>query len=161
MPGRIGFDPATADHSTAQYRVGELFHQEGKWYRYIKNIDLDSADGEVAHMNLATGVWETTTDVSASLSTGAGQQIGVGVHVGVITAGNYGFIQVSGVHTGVKCADGSTTFGIGDQVMPHATVDGEINIWDDADEPGPIGVSLTAVTSGSPTTAAIWLKGLI
>lgn len=119
---QISFDPTTANHSTAQYSVGGLYTgPTGKVYRYVKVVDLALAAGDVAIFTATEGT--VTKDY-----TGGTAHIGcvAGVALGVISVGQYGFIQTQGYCSSVN-VDAACVAGSG-LVVP-ATADGRADLY--------------------------------
>lgn len=94
MSGRIGYDPATANHQTAQFRVGEEFQQDGKTYRYVqfKEVDVVALAAGSCVQWVSNGL--VTGDISASAAAAIGECAGVCVHAP--TDDYFGFIQTGG-----------------------------------------------------------------
>lgn len=125
----------TADDASAKEQLGKLFvdYSNGKMYRYVLVEDAALATGDVVEYSDTTG-YEVSNDRSGGASLG---RFVAGVAVTSITDAQYGWIQVSGVHTAVK-TDGAVAAG--DRLVPHATADGQA----DTEAAG----STVAVTSG-------------
>lgn len=100
-------DIESQDSAEPIFTVGGLYENAGKVYMYVK---FDNGAGNVAavrgqacYVDTAmswsphTGVATVTSDVSDAVPANT-LAICVGVFVNAITDGNYGFIQVAGVH---------------------------------------------------------------
>lgn len=124
----------SANDSVAQEQLGKLFvdYSTGKIYRYVVAEDAAIANGDVVEFADATA-YEVSKDRNGS---SLGRFV-AGVGVATISDAQYGWIQVSGVHTAVK-TDGAVVKG--DRLVPHATVDGQADKETDG--------STAAVTSG-------------
>ena len=110
--------PLSVDESTPRTKVGDItFDENGNAYRYVRVVDLDVADGDVVEM-ASTSQFDVTKDRAGGSSVG---RVVAGVAIGTITAGNYGWIMVSGIHDAVK-TDGGVVKG--EALVPHATSDG-------------------------------------
>ena len=114
---QIGY-PIDSNHDAAKFEPGTIFQDgaTGKAYRYVLIEDADVANGDVVEFSDTSG-YEVTRD-----RTGAIGRVVAGVAVATVTDGNYGFIQVSGRHTAVKCDGGVAA---GDVLVPHETYDGK------------------------------------
>lgn len=116
---QIGY-PIDSNHDAAKFEPGTIFQDgaTGKAYRYVLIEDADVANGDVVEYSDTSG-YEVTKDRAGGASIG---RVVAGVAVATVTDGNYGFIQVSGRHTAVKCDGGVAA---GDVLVPHATYDGK------------------------------------
>lgn len=125
----------TANDSTASEQLGKVYidHSNGKAYKYILVEDAAIANGDVVEFSDTSG-YEVTKDRSGGASLG---RFVAGVAICTISDAQYGWIQVSGVHTAVK-TDGAVAKG--DRLVPHASADGQA----DTEASG----STVAVTSG-------------
>ena len=154
---KIGFDPETADHSDPKAILGGLysatFGGDYAVFRYVNVVDLDTADGDVVTPASTSG-WDVTQDRSGGSA--ISNVHASGVAVGVITAGNYGFILVNGIHDAVL-GDGSVAAG--DFVVPDSAVDGGADTMADGEEEQVFGLALEA-DSGSPATFACEVRCL-
>ena len=101
--------PDTANDSTQKAPLGTLYRFKGNLFRYVLfNSGTDAvaaAQYGVAHWLLAgldpsVGLFTVTSDYSSGL---AGVNGVAGILGGIITTGNYTWIQVGGLST-VKCA---------------------------------------------------------
>ncbi len=117
---QIGY-PITSDHDVAKLEAGTIWQDgaTGKAYRYVLIEDADVANADVVEYSDTSG-YEVTKDRSGGSSIG---RVVAGVAVGDISDGNYGFIQISGRHTGVKVAAG-ISIAAGGVLVPDATNDG-------------------------------------
>ena len=113
MSGRIGFDPATANHQTAQFRLGETFEQEGKRYKYVqfKEVDVVAIAAGMPLKWVDTDQTQVTTDVSAALGGTTAPVAGVAIHAP--TNDYYGFMLFEGEYTGTYVTDGTASAGSG------------------------------------------------
>lgn len=121
MPTALTFDPGNWNSSTAApYTLGALYEDAGKVYTYVLLTDaVNATNGMVAEQ-------ASTTAYTVSVDRDAGTTLGrapVGVFVGSVTAGNYGFIQVRGIHSAVK--DAANALSALGKVTSHATTDGD------------------------------------
>lgn len=110
----------SANDSTAKGVVAQLFTRENKSYRYYKAKDLAVAAGNVVEYSTTAGA--VTKDRAGGTSIG---RVVAGVAVATITAGNYGWIQVSGTCSVTVPAKGVVTAGQG--LIPHPTSDGGVS----------------------------------
>ena len=119
---QIGY-PIDSNHDAAKFEPGTIFQDgaTGKAYRYVLIEDADVANGDVVEFSDTSG-YEVT-----KYRAGAIGRVVAGVAVATVTDGNYGFIQVSGRHTAVKCDGGVAA---GDVLVPHATYDGKADTAD-------------------------------
>ena len=151
---RIGFDPATADHATPQYRPGELFTQHGKIYRYVQAQDVGTiaiSTGTVLRWaNDVTEMDKVTADRSASLADSETKPAGVAVSTP--TADYYFFMQVSGYHPAIK-TNGDDDLAAGVRLMPEA--DGTVNTMAAGSEHLAFATTVAADVDGDNTVAAI------
>lgn len=110
--------PLTSNHDTAKLEPGVIIESgaDGKMYKYVLIEDADIANGDVVEFSDTSG-YEVTKDRTAAIG-----RVVAGVAVATVTDGNYGFIQVFGRHTAVKCDGG---VAVGDVLIPHATYDGK------------------------------------
>jgi hypothetical protein len=108
----------TANDATAKEELGRVRWEGNKAYKYILVEDMDIAKGDVVEYSDASG-YEVTKDRSGGSSIG---RVVAGVAIGTITDGQYGWIQIHGVHTTVK-TDGGVAAG--DALVPHASYDGK------------------------------------
>lgn len=150
----VGVNGLQADDSTAQQKVGTLLPDEdGNLYRYVQIQTADAtdcADGQCVYLRDAAS-WIVNSDQSATA--GGGQVVGVGI--GVITAGNYGWIMVAGIHDAVL-TDGGVAAG--DALIGH-TVDGEADTMAAGEEHLVFGHAL-ATDAGSPESTQARIKCL-
>lgn len=106
------FDPATYNKSTPnEFKLGAVYSNgDGNLYTFVHVNTADCADGAVM-------CWYSTGDAeviganrtTALVGTPAAAMF-AGLGKGVITAGNYGFIQVWGIHKNVL--SGTSTLGM-------------------------------------------------
>lgn len=135
MASKIVRAPLTSDSATALVEPGCVWYNEAgdKAYKYVLVEDAALAKGDVVEYSDASG-YEVTNDRSGGASIG---RFVAGVAITALTDAQYGWIQVSGIHTAVK-TDGAVAKG--DRLVPHASVDGRA----DTEANG----STVAVTSG-------------
>lgn len=119
MANKIVRAPLFSDSATALVEAGCTWRDEAgdKVYKYVLVEDMNIAKGDVVEYSDATG-YEVTKDRAGGSSIG---RYVAGVAITTITDAQYGWIQVSGIHTSVK-TDGAVVKG--DRLVPHATVDG-------------------------------------
>jgi hypothetical protein len=125
-----------ANDATAKEQLGKVYinHDNGKAYRYVQVVDIAAAKGDsLAYADATTG-YVVSIDRSGGSSVGL---LAAGVAITAITKDYYGWIQVSGIHSAVRC-DGSVAAG--DRLVLHASYDGRA----DTEANG----STVAVTSG-------------
>lgn len=123
MP-RVGFDPSVVNDSPAAFAagtfvLGDVLNHLGNLYRYIKVVDITTVNGDLLTAGNADGTTGTKDRAGGS---DIGELKPVGVAMGAITAGNYGFVMVNGVHAAVLDAANAATAGV--TLEPHATTDG-------------------------------------
>lgn len=139
----VGVGGFQANDATAQQQVGVLAMDGlGNVYRYvlINAADaIDCADGQVVYMQ-STSTYDVSADQSAALGA---RPIGVGI--GEITAGQYGWVMVAGIHDAIL-TDGGVA--VGEFLIGH-TVDGEVDTMAAGEEHLVIGQALST-DSGSP-----------
>lgn len=111
----------TSNDSTAKMEPGTIWNDPatGKSYKYVLAEDGALANGDVVEYSDTSG-YEVTKDRSGGSSIG---RVVAGVAVGTITDAYYGWIQVSGRHTGVKVA-ANTAVSAGAVLVPDASNDG-------------------------------------
>ena len=119
MANKIVRAPLTGNDSTALVEPGCTWRNEAgdKVYKYVLIEDMAVAKGDVVEYSDTSG-YEVTKDRAGGSSIG---RFVAGVAITTITDAQYGWIQVSGIHTSVK-TDGAVVKG--DRLVPHATVDG-------------------------------------
>jgi hypothetical protein len=124
-PDISGGNPRTANDATQKQPLGSLYRWKGDTYMYVKFDDgagnVAAEDGAVVYWktftpSAATPVLTVTTDQSDAL--GASVNSVAGVLGGVITDGNFCWIQVSGRKNGSKTA---ASVAIGDMLIGSAT----------------------------------------
>lgn len=122
----VSYDPLTTSHSTAKLPLGtEIRRKYGgrmATFVYVLNTDIATVSGYSLCPSSATEIWEVTADRSADLHS---LRV-VGVAVGVIAAGEYGFIMTRGQHDSLL-TDGSVA-AAGEYLMPHASTDGAADV---------------------------------
>lgn len=135
MANKVVRAPLTSNSATALVEPGCVWYNEAgdKAYKYVLVEDANLATGDVVEYSDASG-YEVTNDRSGGSSIG---RFVAGVAITALTDAQYGWIQVSGIHTAVK-TDGAVAKG--DRLVPHASVDGRA----DTEANG----STVAVTSG-------------
>ena len=101
----VGFDPSTYNSTTTSgFTVGAVYDYNGALYRFVKNSGAGAlANGDVTEPTTTLGFFCQAGD-AASIGRAAN-----GAAVGVITAGNYGFVMVDGRHTAIKDAANGVT----------------------------------------------------
>lgn len=142
-------------NTAAKFPLGILaMDQKGNIFRYVQNIEADSiaiADGTCVYGTTTPGV------VSPDFTGGNGITTNVvGVGIGAIAAGSYGWIQVSGYHDAVKTDAGVAA---GDFLVGHS-VDGEADTMADGEEEQVFGQALAADTTTEPHSCPAWIKCL-
>jgi len=109
---RTGFDPANTSDTTALYTLGLVLEYGGNWYRYLLNSDAATANGDAMRptATVSTANGGTAETVNNRRVAGGGTPAAVadtaivGIAVGVVGAGKYGWFLVRGYHSAVKCA---------------------------------------------------------
>lgn len=122
MATPVGFDPANYNSSSNAegFVLGQVYDYNGRLFRFYKTVDA---------VNVLNGMvveWASTTTYNVTVDRAGGSSLGrnpVGVAVGSVTAGNYGFFLVLGIHSAVRDAANALTAGV--KVIPHATTDGD------------------------------------
>lgn len=142
MANKVVRAPLTSDSATALVEPGCVWYNEAgdKAYKYVLVEDMAVAKGDVVEYSDTSG-YEVTKDRAGGSSIG---RFVAGVAITTITDAQYGWIQVSGIHTSVK-TDGAVVKG--DKLVPHASVDGRA----DTEANG----STVTVTSGQVFGAAL------
>lgn len=114
--------PLTADHSTQKEKLGTLrvVHDETYGmlvYRYVKIASTSAAvaNGTFVFQDDAYGRQGTTVVADAT-----SRNLPLGVGIGTITAGNYGWLQVAGYHSAVK-TNGDDDIAAGDTIIASAS----------------------------------------
>jgi hypothetical protein len=128
VPTPLSLDPATVDSQTeAPWRLGQLLEREGKLYRYVKLMDaVAGANGMLAEL-ASTSDWLVTVDRAGGSAVVSGSiRSPVGLLVGVLTPGRFGFLQVSGFHPAAR--DAANALTALQKFTAHATTDGDIGI---------------------------------
>jgi len=143
----------TSSSTSKQADLGSvIWDNVGNAYRYVQNIAADAiaiADGTCVYQTVTWGV--VTPDIAGGSGLG---DIVVGVGVGAIAAGSYGYVQVSGYHDKVK-TDG--TMAAGNFMMGSAT-DGEAIVMANGEEEAVFGQALAADTTTEPHSCPAILK---
>lgn len=123
MATAIGWDPSVINQSTTgDFTLGEIREYNGRLFEFVKLTDaVNATSGMIAEAGSASTESTVTVDRSGGSSLG---RIGRGVFVGNVTAGNYGFILIRGLHAAVKDAAGALS-SVGLKVTTHATTDGD------------------------------------
>lgn len=123
MPTPVGFDPSSYNSATSGgFNPGSIYEYNGSLYKFIKTVDaVNVTNGMVLELASTSGTQYGTVDRSGGSSVG---RIPIGVAVGSITAGNYGFILIKGVHTAIKDALNTMT-AVGDKATTHGSTDGD------------------------------------
>lgn len=108
--------------SVGFFYPGEEREYAGKRYRFYKLTDaVPGTNGMVCEAASATDGTIVTVDRAGGSSLG---RIPRGVLVNGVTAGNYFFALVDGLHAAVKDAAGALS-SVGLKVTTHATTDGD------------------------------------
>jgi hypothetical protein len=114
-------DAVTATSTVAAYTLGTIRQSAGKFYKYVKNIDLTAANGWA----LCAGSASDPTIVSGDATGGSSiNSVPIGVAVGAIPQNSYAWILVHGYHSSV-ISDGSVVAG--ESLVKHATTDGGVD----------------------------------
>jgi len=121
MATALLFDPGTVNSSAvAPYTLGGVYSDGSRLYQCIQLTDaVNGANGMVVEAASTTS-YIVTVDRAGGSSLG---RIPRGVLVGTITAGNYGFALIYGIHSAVKDAANALTAAV--KVTTHATTDGD------------------------------------
>lgn len=122
MQRSIWTDTVTDTSTVPQYKLGMLREEDnGKIYKYIKNIDLAVSDGwalcaaSVSDVNIVSGDRSGGSSINTSP---------VGVAVGTIAQDSYGWVLVYGYKANVL-SDGSVAAG--EALIAHASTDGGVD----------------------------------
>ena len=138
----------TGSSTTQLMNLGDLVKDtEGNIYRYVQIHTADAqavTDGEVLYLR-STSSFIVSPDMSAMLGVRP-----VGVAIGAIAAGSYGFMLVSGFHDAVW-TDGAVSEG--DALVGHST-DGEADTFADGEEEQAFAMALAADTTTDQHTVA-------
>lgn len=126
MAEPISFDPATINQSTTgNFSLGQKLEYLGKWYEFVKLTDaVNGANGMVTEAASGTDGFLVTVDRAGGSSLG---RIPRGVLVGTVTAGNYCFQLIDGLHSAVKDAAANLAT-VGLKVTTHAVTDGDATV---------------------------------
>lgn len=121
MATALNFDPGTWNSSVAApFTLGDLYASGGKTYLYVQLTDAVNATNGMVAERASTSSYIVTVDRSGGSALG---RFPKGVFVGNVTAGNFGFVQILGIHSAVKDAAGALTARV--KVISHATTDGD------------------------------------
>lgn len=159
FPSLVGAGGVAANDSTARNTPGTLAMdpETGSIYRYVQIASTSTpttVEGAVCWLDAipASGSYVVTPDVSDALNTGSTPKV-VGVAQSVITAGNYGWILVSGI--GEVRTDGGVSAA--DYLVGH-TVDQEADTMADGEEEQVFGQALEADSTSTPEKcqALVW-----
>jgi len=113
------------DSSTTQQNgLGIIRFEGNKEYRYVKVVDKALAAGDVAC------IASTVDGIVTSKIAGQAASMAMGVAIGAIASGAYGWIQSKGVCT-INC-DGTVVTGSG--LVPSASTDGVADVVDAASD---------------------------
>ena len=108
-----------ANDATAKEELGAERKQAGKTYKYVQNVDIALADGDVVEYASATLSYIVSKDRAGGTSVG---RVVAGVAIATLSVGYYGWILTRGIHSNMKTDGGvSATQGL----IPHATADGQ------------------------------------
>jgi hypothetical protein len=156
--GSLYFEGTLATTNLASLRapgqLGQFFNKDGKKYQLVR-LDT-SAVTAVAGQAV---VWIDFDDfvVTNDISDAIGINVPAGVLLGVVTAGNYGYIQVRGVHPAVL-TDGGDDIAANDTVIVDPSVDGVVDsvAAATASTHVPLGIA-TAADVDADNTVAVFL----
>lgn len=154
MSKTVPASKVSANDSSAKGRLAQIRIYENAEYRYYRVKDLAVASTQVVE-------YSTTTDAVTKDRAGAtsiGRTV-AGVAVATVSAGNYGWMQVSGSVSALTPA--AVAIAAGDLVVPHATSDGGINKATTATFRQAFAVALsadTATTSGAGVTKVALIR---
>ena len=122
----------------------------GEVYQFVQFVDIDVSAGDSVEISALSydadgsiNTFQVTADSSAALG-----DSGIGIAVASVTAGNYGWIQISGPIAGMNTAN--TTLTAGDYFRVDGTNDGEIASVAAGEELQALGI----ITEFNTTTAA-------
>lgn len=144
----------TANDTSAKGRLAQIRIYENAEYRYYRVKDLAVAGTQVVE-------YSSTTDAVTKDRSG-GSSIGrtvAGVAAATVSAGNYGWMQVSGSVSVLTPA--GVALAAGDLVVPHATSDGGVNKATTATFRHAFAVALsadTATTAGAGITKVALIR---
>lgn len=123
---------------------------------YVKVVDANVVKGDVVHLTSVSSPYTVSRDRAGGASGPplAGQHTVIGVAVGAITAGRYGFVMVRGYHDAVKTGTSVGAIAIGDTLRADPTVDGEAFIQTTplVVNESPFATALAASAGGAATT---------
>ena len=143
--GRAVFNPADSDHSTPKETLGALVSAIHNGvpcvFRYVKIVDLAVADGDCV-MPASTSTWNVTQDIAGGSALFTGHCVGVAV--GTITAGNYGYVMVRGIHDNLFVEG---TAAAGSSLIGPDAADGRAEVMAAGEEDQVFGVALAADVS--------------
>ena len=107
----VSYDPLTSDHPVPMHKPGCILrYKDGILLAYYKvSATQATTQGHVAYHTSAVGD-EVSTDTATALASDAGCGV-AGVAMAAITAGNYGYFQVSGIGQVALLTAGSVTAG--------------------------------------------------
>lgn len=121
MSTALKFDPGTINQAAAApYTLGQVYSNGSALYEFVQLTDaVNATNGMVAEQASTTG-YIVTVDRAGGSAVGRAPR---GVFVGNVTAGNYGFIQIRGIHSAIKdAANALTTLT---KFTSHASTDGD------------------------------------
>lgn len=99
----VGVDPTVNDGTTQKWPLGQVVQaQDGSRYMYVKDTGSTFAAGQAVYVSTA-GEASLLTNTNA-----AKPLLAVGFAVGAMTAGQYGWVQLSGPSISVLAVSGST-----------------------------------------------------
>lgn len=150
----LGWAPTDA-HDEDRHGVGtEKCSPDGKTYRYVEFVDIDTLAGGICYP-ANTDVTQVTMDVAGG-SAIAAVAAGIVPVVIDISAAQYGWIQVGGVAAKV-IGDGAVAAG--EAVIPDATANGTADTMAAGEEHLSFGTALEAdATDGTSIVFACLLK---
>jgi len=116
--------PVTDTHDTEKYPLGtlRLDATTGKWYRYVKLVDLDGAAYKMAYAASAT-TWDVTIDASGGSAIANLRAVGMLQGTVDISEAAYCWVQCSGICTFTA---GSAAIIAGDFLKPDTAENGDL-----------------------------------
>lgn len=147
----------TSDSATAENQLGTLRTEWSttdsclKTYKYV----LTASDTTVAN-GTALGFSDTLGHTASLDCTDYDENQPLGVGIGVITAGQYGWVQTKGYHSAVL-TNGDDDIADGDHVILDASTDGVVDSVAAGTAPGDrrIGVAVAADVDAGDTVAVM------
>lgn len=154
MSINVATDPLTTSDTVAKFALGTTIQREYSptgeiaTFVYVQNLDLATTSGTVLTLASATSAYTASGDRSGGSAVSIIKAVGVAV--GAIGVGEYGWVMKQGTHLGVY-TDGGVSAN--DPLVPH-TVDGEADTMADGEEEQVFGWALADDSAGTEIVAA-------